>query len=195
MTDTTTPAVTPEAQAVEGQELQPQTVPEQPKSTEWTSDSAAAEIKALRAENAKHRKAAQEADRLRQEAETAVMAEQGKYRELYEKAQAQAAKLEADLKDREMALLRQQVAISKRLPSPLADRLRGETLEELEADADAILQAIPKPAAPSLDGRAGGNGTASAAVTDEEIEQLAARWRVKPEHIDRAAAAKMLRGK
>ena len=193
MTDTTpAPAATPEPQAGDGQESQAQIAPEQPKGTEWTSDSAAAEIKALRAENAKHRKAAQEADRLRQEAETAVMAEQGKYRELYEKAQAQAAKLEADLKDREMALLRQQVAISKRLPPPLADRLRGETLEELEADADAILQAIPKPVAPSLDGRAGGNG-GTLQVDEVAIKEQAVRLGLDPEIYYKQAVANAAR--
>jgi hypothetical protein len=76
MTDETpAQAATPDTQAVEGQ--QTVTEPEQPKAgTEWTPDAAAAEIKALRAENAKHRKAAQEADRLRQEAEASSLAEQ-----------------------------------------------------------------------------------------------------------------------
>jgi len=39
-------------------------------------------------------------------------------------------------------LLRLQVASKKNLPGPLADRLRGGTLEEMEADADALLAGL-----------------------------------------------------
>lgn len=39
----------------------------------------------------------------------------------------------------EARILRQQVALSKALPAELVDRLRGDTQEELEADADALL--------------------------------------------------------
>lgn len=187
----TTPAqeATPVPQAGDGQAET--TAQEQPKaSVEWTPDTAAAEIKALRAENAKHRKAAQEADRLRQEAETTSMAEQGKYKELYEQQQAATATLEANLKARELDLLRQQVATAKHLPTTWAARLRGETLEELTADADEMLKDMPKPAAPGLDGRAGGSGHTGSTITDEEVQAFATRFGIDPQYVDRASVAK-----
>ncbi len=183
MTDETpAQAATPEPQAGDGQQIVA-TEPEQPKAgTEWTPDAAAAEIKALRAENAKHRRAAQEADRLRQEAEASSLAEQGKYKELWEKAQAQAAALETALKAQQIALLRQQVATAKKLPPPLADRLRGETLDELNADADELLQALPRPAAASLNG--GERGLAGGGLSTEDARQIAGRFNINPRYLE-----------
>jgi hypothetical protein len=180
---------TPETQAAEGQ----QTVQEQPKptQTEWTPESAAAEIKALRAEAAKYRKEREAAQKEQEKAEQKRLAEQGEYKKLFEDAQAKAAELTEAVKARDLALLRQQVATAKRLPDALADRLRGETREELEADADALLAAVPmKPTAPSLDGGAGGN-RGVAPVTDEEVAAFAQQMGYDPRYIDRAALAKM----
>ncbi len=52
----------------------------------------------------------------------------------------------------EQKWLRQRVATDKKLPSALADRLRGSTEEEMSADADALLAGLPKPPTPSFDG-------------------------------------------
>lgn len=41
--------------------------------------------------------------------------------------------------------LRLRVAIAKALPAELADRLRGETEEDLQADADKLLALVPAP--------------------------------------------------
>lgn len=61
-----------------------------------------------------------------------------------EKANARAAKAEADLKAKEIAILRRDVADKVGLPAVLADRLKGETPEEIEADANALLETLPK---------------------------------------------------
>lgn len=41
--------------------------------------------------------------------------------------------------------LRRQAALSKGLPPELADRLRGNTQEELEQDADTLRAAVSQP--------------------------------------------------
>lgn len=46
------------------------------------------------------------------------------------------------------SLLRENVALAKGLPAKWASRLAGETREELEADANELLESLPKPAAP-----------------------------------------------
>lgn len=61
-----------------------------------------------------------------------------------DKANARAAKAEADLKAKDIAILRRDVAAKVGLPVVLADRLKGETPEEIEADANALLETLPK---------------------------------------------------
>lgn len=205
MTDTTpAPAATPEPQAGDGQQTtaavqeQSHTEPDAPATT-WTLDAALTEMKKLRDEAAKYRKEKQAEVKARETAEAATMAEQGKYKELYEKVAPKLSDYDA-IKERYDALIAQVQAANEKRIAAIPEQMRSlvpeyDDPQRLAAWLDANAAVFAKPVAPSLDGRAGGNGTASAAVTDEEIEQLAARWRVKPEHIDRAAAAKMLRGK
>ena len=73
------------------------------------------------------------------EAETkkqeAALKEQNKWKDLYEKRDAEA-------KEKERELLRVRVASKKGVPADLIDRLRGETEEELEADADKLIEFI-----------------------------------------------------
>lgn len=47
--------------------------------------------------------------------------------------------------------LRLRVALAKKLPEELIDRLRGETQEELEADADTLLSLVKPATASDLD--------------------------------------------
>jgi phage terminase Nu1 subunit (DNA packaging protein) len=61
-----------------------------------------------------------------------------------QKAQEKAAKLEAELKAKDVSILRRDIAAKVGLPAVLADRLKGETLEEIEADATALLETLPK---------------------------------------------------
>lgn len=95
-------------------------------------------VKSLRQEAAKYRTQAKE------------MAEKAKaYDEYVESQKSEAQKvsdaLEAATRERDnlkAELLRHQVAANKNLPRPLVERLRGETLEEMEADADALLAGL-----------------------------------------------------
>jgi len=61
-----------------------------------------------------------------------------------QKEQAKAARFEKELNDTKLAIVRRDVAAKIGLPSVLADRLKGETAEEIEADATALLETLPK---------------------------------------------------
>lgn len=95
-------------------------------------------VKSLRQEAAKYRTQAKE------------MAEKAKaYDEYVESQKSEAQKvsdaLEAATRERDTLkaeLLRHQVAAKKNLPGALVERLRGETLEEMEADADSLLAGL-----------------------------------------------------
>ncbi len=60
-----------------------------------------------------------------------------------EKSRADAA--EAELKQLKTEKLKREIAEKAGLPAEFADRLRGETPEELEEDAKAFLEKLPKP--------------------------------------------------
>jgi hypothetical protein len=68
-----------------------------------------------------------------------------------QKAQDHAAQLEAALKTERLRIMRRDAAEKTKLPAVFADRLQGETPEELEADALKILASIPAAVPPKLD--------------------------------------------
>ena len=129
---------------------------------------------------------------LKSERETqtaAQLAEQGKYQELYEVEKkraadeaARAAELENRIKAQELALMRQRVATEKGLPAALVDRLQGETPEELAADADVLLAAIPRPTAPALDG--GTRGAVKTGLSANEARLIANRFNIDPRYLE-----------
>ncbi len=89
-------------------------------------------------------KALQEADKKRAEKEAE---EEGKFKELYETEKVSRESLEA-------TMLRKDVALEKELPADLVERLKGETREELETDADQLLELlVPK------EGKGAGRGS------------------------------------
>lgn len=96
--------------------------------------------------------------RAQEEADRKAAEQQGQYEQLYKDAQAKLDAAEARAKALELAGLQRQVADKVGLPAALAERLRGDTLEDLEADAKAVLASIPKPAAPNLNNEAGAGG-------------------------------------
>lgn len=102
-------------------------------------------------------KAEQLATKAREEAEAKALAEQGKYKELFEKQQKDLEAAAAKVKAMELQSLRQTVAAKVGLPAAFVDRLRGETEAEIEADAKSILAIIPKPTAPNINANSGGN--------------------------------------
>jgi hypothetical protein len=97
-------------------------------------------LKDANGEAAKHRKAAE-----------AALAEEAKRKEAemteLQKAQKRAEEAEAKAQRLERETLQREVAAKVGLPAKLATRLQGETAEEMEADAKAILEDLPKPPA------------------------------------------------
>lgn len=96
------------------------------------------------------RKAAEKAEKARADAEAKALKEQGEYQKLFEKAQAELEQERQARKAAELAGMRRDVAAKHQLPAALVDRLRGETLEELDADAQELVKALPKPTAPNI---------------------------------------------
>lgn len=78
----------------------------------------------------------------RKQQEEAALAEENKYKELYETR-------EAELKAEKQAHLRAKVALKLGLPAEIAGRLQGDTEEALMTDAQG-LQALLKPASPGM---------------------------------------------
>lgn len=116
-----------------------------------------------------------------------AMTEQGQYQALYETEKKRAADLEAqaaDLQNRikanELAMLRHKVATEKGLPAALAARLQGETEDEISADADELLKAIPRPSAPDLDGGARGAGRG---IAPQEAASILNRYNIDPRYL------------
>lgn len=150
MTDTTpAQAATPEAQAADGQQMEQ----EQPR-TSLTPEDAAAALKKTREEAADYRRKLREAeakleaaDKARADAEAASLAEQGKYKELYERAQADAQAAAAKVAQMERDQQRRDAAQAAGIPQ-LWQRLQGATADELAEDAKA-LAAMMQPAQPA----------------------------------------------
>lgn len=127
-------------------------------------------------------KQAEQAAKASSEAEQKRLAEEGKYKELFERQQAELAKAQAEAKNATLTMLRREAAAKVGIPARLADRLQGETAEELEADAKAILADLPKPAAPNINSQPGPGGAPRPGTpTDAEIVEKAARLGVKPD--------------
>ena len=79
-------------------------------------------------------------------------------------------------------ILRQRIATEKGLPAALVDRLQGETPEDLAADVDVLLAAIPRPTAPALDG--GTRGAAKAGLSANETRSIASRFNIDPRYLE-----------
>lgn len=124
---------------------------------EW--DKMQAALKEANTEAAKRRK---EIERIEAERKTA---EEAKLSDL-EKAQKHAAELEAEIKRRDANDKKRAIAAKVGLPDVLALRIQGETDEEMETDAKAIMAGLPKPQAPSTKpinpGAGGGTGETKA---------------------------------
>jgi len=134
------------------------------------------ELKRLKAEQDKAAKAQSEAERK-------ALEEQNKYKELYEKEIQEREKAMAAVKAMEMQNLRRDIAAKVGLPALLANRLRGETEEEITADANELLQTIPKQPAPNLDGGARNPKGDKPQYTDQQIKELAAQYGVSEKHL------------
>jgi Arc/MetJ family transcription regulator len=102
-----------------------------------------------------HAKAEQMAQKARAEAEAQALSEQGKYKELFEKQQADLQAAAERIKAMELNTLRRDIATKVGLPAAFVDRLRGETEADIEADAKGLLEALPR-VAPNINSQSGG---------------------------------------
>jgi multidrug efflux pump subunit AcrA (membrane-fusion protein) len=194
MSDTTTaPAATPEAQAADGQQMEPeQTNSEHAQAL--SPEQLRAELDAARKEAASYRTKLRQTEKQATDAEAKRLAEQGEYRTLYESVKAKADAADA-LQERLDAITAQAQAANERRIAAIPDHMRSLVPEyddalKLAAWLDANAAVFSRPTPPPLDGRAGGNGT-PAMVTDDEVNEYAARWGLNPQHIDRAKLAKV----
>jgi len=95
--------------------------------------------RAARREAEKRAKANEDAAKRLAEIEESNKTEQQKAIDRAEKAEREAAELRQQV-------LRRDVAAAKGIPAELADRLRGDDKESLEADADTLLALVKQPA-------------------------------------------------
>ncbi len=130
------------ADAVEGQ---PEG--ETPEVEKWDEARAMETIKKLRAAEAQGKKDAKRLAELEAQEQTRKEAEMTDI----QKAVARAEAAERKARAAELALMRRSVATKTKLPDALADRIQGETLEDMEADALTIIAAIPTVSAPKLE--------------------------------------------
>lgn len=120
----------------------------------------------LRQENAAARKA-------RNELEVKLKEFEDRDKSEAEKAAERTKTLEAEAETAKAEALRMRVALSKKLPVELIDRLRGSTKEELEADADDLLKLVKTDTTTGFDG--GARTPAPAGDMDALIRQAAGR--------------------
>lgn len=77
-----------------------------------------------------------------------------------ERAQAEADALRNEVSALRLSEARKSVALAKGLPPALVERLRGDTEEDMAADADALLALVSAPRTPSPDPTQGPQGAA-----------------------------------
>lgn len=89
------------------------------------------------------KKGEEAAVRAREAAERKAAEEQGQFKALYEKTQADLERMTTQIRQQELSILRNDIAGKVGLPPQLANRLQGDTPEALEADAKALLALLP----------------------------------------------------
>ena len=196
MTDTTTaPAATPEAQAADGQQMEPeQTNSEHAQAL--SPEQLRAELEAARKEAASYRTKLRQTEKQATDAEAKRLAEQGEYRTLYESVKAKADAADA-LQERLDAITAQAQAANERRIAAIPESMKSLVPEyddplKLAAWLDANAAVFSRPIAPPLDGRAGGNGTP--AVDEVKVKEQAVRLGLDPETYYRQAVANAARG-
>lgn len=120
------------------------------------------------------RAAAKEARKRAEDAEAKVKDFEDADKSDKEKLEAKADDAESRAKTAEAKALRYEVAGAKDLPLKWADRLRGDTKEELEADADELLKEI-NPDASDFGGGGRGSSTKDDSSMDARIRRAAGR--------------------
>lgn len=124
-----------------------------------------AALKEANKEAAARRKRLEELEALETKRKEAEMTET-------EKVAKRAQELEAKLHAYELAELQRAAAEKAGLPAQLAKRLQGSTAEELEADAKALAETLPKPTKTANVTNPGANGS-----TQPTFEQRHEIWK------------------
>ena len=136
----------------------------------FDKDRAMETIKKLRENEKALKKAASELERYKAEEAKRKEAEMSET----ERLQAELERYKAELQRSQLDVMKRQAAATAGLPPAIADRLKGETLEELEADAKVILEALPKQkAAPNL----GATNPGEKTTDTETFEEAHKRWK------------------
>lgn len=163
---TTDPQETPETGPVEGQET-PETTP--PAEEGLTPEQLRAELAKVRKEAASRRVMTREQEKQLAEFET------WKKSQMTESERLKAERDEAvkKLQDAETEKLQRKVARAAKLPVDLADRIRGNTEEEMLADAQAMAKRLGGSANGMFAGQRGTPvGTGAARSEDEWFRKL-----------------------
>jgi multidrug efflux pump subunit AcrA (membrane-fusion protein) len=189
MSETTpAPAATPEAQAADGQQMEPeQTNSEHAQAL--SPEQLRAELDAARKEAASYRTKLRQTEKQATDAEAKRLAEQGEYRTLYESVKAKADAADA-LQERLDAITAQAQAANERRIAAIPDTMRSLVPEyddplKLAAWLDANAAVFSRPTPPPLDGRAGGNG--GPLLDEAAIKAQAVRLGLDPEGYYRQA--------
>ena len=126
-------------------------------------------------------------EKSQKDAQSAALAEQGKYKELYEQQVLEAEKAQAQVTSMQADSLKRDVA-SKAGHPQMWDRIEGKSQEELEVDMARLIEAFPKAQAPNIDaGTSSGKRTAEKStkikMSPAEREYLAGILNVQVEHL------------
>ena len=190
MTDTTpAPAATPEAQAADGQQMEPEQA-NSDHAPALSPEQLRAELEAARKEAAKYRTQLRQSEKTAADAETRRLAEQGEYKALYESVKAKADAADA-LQERLDAITAQAQAANERRIAAIPEHMRSLVPEyddalKLAAWLDANAAVFSRPAPPPMDGRAGGNG-GGPLLDEAAIKAQAIRLGLDPEGYYRQA--------
>jgi len=82
-------------------------------------------------------------EKIKEQAEREALAKNQEWEKLAKKREDELLKAQATIKQHELNELRNKAAAKYQLPLEIAERLRGETLEELEEDAKSLKELIP----------------------------------------------------
>lgn len=120
-----------------------------------------AALRKANAEAAKYRKQVEAVEKAENERRDAELSEAEKLRKRLAEVEAEAAKLKR-------AEMQRQAAEKYKLPAVLATRLQGETLEEMEADAEALSKTLLKPQPPAVPPTNPGGSSTTNTETDAQ---------------------------
>ncbi len=130
----------PKTEMVEGAAQDVATVVDENQSEKFDEARAMELIRKQREELKQAKKAAAELERYKQAEEVRKQAEMSET----DRLKAELERAQSELKAKTVRTMQIEVAAKLGLPAALSDRLHGETLEEMEEDAKAILEVLPK---------------------------------------------------